>query len=87
MIPVYEIWSGVGETTLSPGFNGCSQWAPAVWESDNNHERVKLPLYWAKAYATELTELSGMPTEVRGTGKNYRKIKASFEVSIVNKKA
>ena len=77
MIPVYEIWSGVGETTLSPGFNGCSQWVPAVWESDNEH--VKLPLYWAKAYATELTKLSGLPTEVRATGKNYLKVKASFE--------
>jgi hypothetical protein len=79
MIPVYEIWSGVGEPTLSPGFNGRSQWVPAVWESDSDYEHVKLPLYWAKAYATELTKLSGLPKEVRGTGKHYRKVKASFE--------
>jgi hypothetical protein len=47
----------------------------ACWEG--NH-KVALPLPKAKAYAAELAELSGLPTEVRGCGRNYNKIKAVF---------
>jgi len=80
MTPLYEVWFGIGEPTTSEGFNGCSQWTPAIWEDDPYGEcrYMKLPLPWAKAYAAELSEREGILTEVRGIGKNYQKIMKTF---------
>jgi len=66
MTPLYEVWQAIW-----PEGHG---WM-ACWEG--NH-KVALPLPRAKAYAAELAELSGLPTEVRGCGRNYNKIKAVF---------
>ena len=67
MIPLYEVWQANDPNGFTWGvcFEG--------------HTRIALPLPWAKSYAAELAERSGYPTEVRGVGKNYAKIKASFE--------
>ena len=67
MIPLYEVWQANDPNGFTWGvcFEG--------------YTRVALPLPWAKAYAAELAERSGHPTEVRGIGKNYRKVKAYFE--------
>ena len=72
MTPLCEVWVGTGQPTLSPGFNGCSSWAPALY---GDYERVKLPLFWAKAYAAGLSKKFKRPAEVRG--KNH-KTKALF---------
>lgn len=66
MTPVYEVW----QATDSNG----STWG-VCWEG---YTKVVLPLPRAKAYAAELAEQSGCPTEVRGIGKNYRKVHATF---------
>jgi hypothetical protein len=72
MTPLYEVWVGTGSPTLSPGFNGCSSWTPALY---NDYERVKLPLFWAKMYAEGLSKKFKRPVEVRN--KNH-KTKALF---------
>ena len=78
MTPVYEVWIGKGEPTLSSGFNGWSYWIPLTW-NQLGVETMQLPLPWAKAYAAEVTERFGFTSEVRGVGKNYAKVKAYFE--------
>jgi hypothetical protein len=77
MIPLYEVWIGHGEPTTSQGFNGWSFWNSLSWDN-LGFERLQLPLPWAKAYAAEVTKLHGVTSEVRGIGKNYRKVHATF---------
>jgi len=72
MIPLYEVWVGVGEPTLSPGFNGCSVWTPALY---NDYERVRLPAAWAKDYAFGLAKKLKRPVEVRNRS---HKVKITF---------
>lgn len=66
MIPLYEVW----QATDPNGFT----WGVCF----EGYDKVKLPLLWAKGYAAELADLSGHSTEVRGVGKNYCKVHASF---------
>ena len=63
MTPMYEIWQ-----SHQPEGN---TWGNC-WEGN---ERVLLPLAWAKSYAEELAEQSGLPTEVRN--RNHQ-VKAKF---------
>ena len=66
MTPLYEVWQACEPEGYVWG--NC-------WE---DNDRVLLPLPWARAYASELAELSGLPTEVRG--KNSR-VRAEFGVA------
>jgi len=75
MIPLYEIWVGVGEPTMSPGFNGRSRWTPALY---GDYSTMQLPLAWARDYVFGLSKKLKCPTEVRC--KNH-KIKVSFAYS------
>ena len=76
MTPLYEVWQALPGSQIP---NGEWQSWGSCWEG---YEKIQLPLPWAKAYAAELAELFGLPTEVRGTGKNYRKIKAVFGMEV-----
>jgi hypothetical protein len=66
MTPLYEVW----QSHQPEGYTWSSCW--------QDYERVLLPIAWAKAYASELTERSGFPTEVRG---KKHKVKAQFGVA------
>jgi hypothetical protein len=59
---LYEVWVGVGEPTLSPGFGGRSSWTPSYY---TDYERVQLPLSWARGYAERLAQKLQRPVEVR----------------------
>jgi len=63
MIPLYSVWQG-DEFAKNPCLMGT--WGQ-VWSGCN---KVELPLPWAKEYAKELSEISGLPVEVRN--RNHR---------------
>jgi len=63
MTSLYEVWQATEPLGHSWG---------VCWEG---HNKVLLPLTWARAYAKELSQLSGVPTQVRG---KKHKIKVTY---------
>lgn len=62
----YEVW----QSQQPEGYTWGNCW--------EGNEPVLLPLAWAKAYASELAERSGLPTEVRN---RKHQVKAKFGIN------